>query len=260
MALYYLDELNEPRQMEENLVMDYFERGELNDSTYVWREGWSDWVFFGTVKKEYLAPLPVEKLSFQEGSPVWEMLNLETFLVKKALDTPDQSLDFDIFEPEMGALIFECREQTPALKEKVFAGNNVILQLPHNGHQVARLGGKFSKVFGFSHGKISLFDEEDRLIGIVKKGNGSPDLVTIFSANGESRLVSVRGSLKDWDFQIVGASFAPMTTSRNWKGAGKELINEEGNFAISFPPSLPHNDPIREMTLITMLSLGRLLE
>lgn len=92
-----------------------------------------------------------------------------------------------------------------------------------------------------------------------KKGKTWQDLVTIYSPDEEVRIVTVRGSLKDWDFQIVGAGFSPMTTSRNWDGEGRELITEDGNFAIVFPSTMPQNDPVREMTLITMLALERLL-
>jgi|GEM_PF-3460429 len=265
MPLYYLDHENQAQPMEDEIIHAFVEQGILTDSTYVWKEGLTEWVFFESIKEQYVSLQETFDLGFQEGSPLWEILNHETFLVKRALDTPEGTADFDVFEPEMGALILECREVMPELKgvRKNFSGRldsyNIVLRLPHTGHQVARLSGRFPRAFGLSPGKVSIYNDEDQLIGILKKGNGRPDLVILYSLDEQVRLVSVRGSVEDWDFQIIGAGFSPMTTSRNWDGDGKELITEDGNFAIVFPSTMPHNDPIREMTLITMLSLERLL-
>ncbi len=259
MTIFYINPENEPVALDEKNIHSFVEQGLLRDETYVWTEGLPDWILFGQFKDEHLVAPTRDQFEFEEASPVWEILNHETFLIKKALNTPEYTADFDIFEPEMGALILECRERPVSIKDaKHSEGFNIVLTLPHSGHQVARLNGRFPRTFGLSRGKVSIYDDEDELIGVLKKGNCRPDLVTLHSPDGQNRLVSVRGSLKDWDFQIVGAGFSPMTTSRNWDGEGKELITEDGNFAIVFPSTMPHNDPVREMTLITMLSLNRL--
>ncbi|MDX2226950.1 MAG: DUF4339 domain-containing protein, partial [Verrucomicrobiae bacterium] len=201
MPLYYLDSTQNTCELREEDILPAIESGLLRDDTFVWREGMADWVPFENLKPEFMPdvsppedPAAGEDIGFHTGSPVWEILNREIFLVKKALDASADSANFDIFEPEMGALILECREVAHQKRRSFLSENSsfdIALHLPHGGIQVCRIAGESSRFFGRTKSRIRIFNERNLEIASVVPGHGKPDLVSLFATDDQRRLVSV---------------------------------------------------------------------
>jgi uncharacterized protein YxjI len=192
-----------------------------------------------------------------------EILNKNLFLVKGQVGLSGlfrAARNYDVYDPETGQVILECREDRPGPITKLLRFTGWKQMTPFDirvrtpaGQQVVRAKRRIS-VFS---AKVSMLDEHDLPIGGFKQ--------KLFSFRGglnlldehENPVCSLKGKWTGWDFRFVfvkGNLELAIVTSR-WAGLGKEVFTSAHDYVLQVTAAVPPNSRIRQLILATLMCI-----
>lgn len=192
-----------------------------------------------------------------------EILNKNLFLVKEHVGTFKAANNFDIYDPEGGEIILECREENLGFFTKWFRFTKYKRMTPFDitvstpdAQQIVRI--KRGTTFFLS--KVTVFDENDNPIGGFKQKlfslGGKFDVLD----NTDKVLCSLKGKWTGWNFKFVldDQEFAHVT--KKWAGLGKELFTSADNYVLNIAEIVPQNNPIRQLILAAVMCIDMVLK
>ena len=192
-----------------------------------------------------------------------ESLNGNLYFVKEHVGMFKAANNFDILDPETQEVILECREPKLGLFTKMLRLTDYKRMTPFNieirtpsGEQVVRVSRGISVFLS----KVSVFDENDQLIGGFKQ--------KFFSFGGafnvldpdDNPLCELKGKWTGWDFRFVkdGVEFAHVT--KKWAGLGKELFTSADNYILDISDQVPQGNPIRQLIMAAVMCIDMVLK
>ena len=193
-----------------------------------------------------------------------DLLSRNCFLVTEHLGIFKAANNYDIYDPENGAIIMECREDNLGLLTKLFRFSDYKRMTPFDiqvrtpdGEQIVRV----SRGVSIFLSKVIVRDETDEIIGSFKQKLFTiGGAFTLRDVNDEP-VCQLKGKWTGWDFRFIsneGVEFAHV--AKKWSGIGKELFTSADNYIIEICDSLPPDDPTRKLILAAVMCIDMVLK
>ncbi|WP_343222574.1 phospholipid scramblase-related protein [Pelagicoccus enzymogenes] len=190
-------------------------------------------------------------------------LSLNSFVVKEHVGMFKAANNFDMYDPQSGRLVLECREEKLGGFTKLLRFTDYKRMTPFH-IEIREPGGEtlieIKRGVSFLLSEVEVFDGEGNLLGSFKQKffsiGGKFD---VYSAEGEV-LCSLKGKWTGWDFSfgIDGMEFAHV--SKQWSGFGKELFTSADNYMLQVAPSLEPDHPLRKLIIAAVMCIDMVLK
>ena len=192
-----------------------------------------------------------------------DVLNRNLFLVKEHLGLFKAANNFDIFDPETGELILECREEQLGWITKLLRFTDYKRHTPFH-IELRQPGGptliSVQRGVSIFVSTVQVSDPYNRVLGVFKQ-----KLMSIggrFSVHDpqDQLLFELKGKWTGWDFRFLKNDVELAHVSKKWAGIGKELFTSADNYMLEIADQVPPNDPARALILAAVLCIDMVLK
>lgn len=185
------------------------------------------------------------------------------FLVKEHVGMFKAANNFDVYDPESGAVLMECREPNLGLLTKLLRFSDFKRNTPFDirvttpaGEPVLRI----SRGISLFLSKVVVHDENDEPIGGFKQKlfsiGGAFD---VLDAN-DAPLCTLKGKWTGWDFKFAAGDLELARVTKKWAGLGKELFTSADNYILEIADAVEPDNPVRELILAAVLCIDMVLK
>ena len=192
-----------------------------------------------------------------------EVLNRNVFLVKEHLGLLKAANNYDIYDPETGEVILECREERLGWMTKVLRFTRYKRMTPFDirirtpeGKQVVRV----TKGVSWFLAKVRVLDEEDRFIGGFKQKFFSIGGAFTVLDEREEPLCRLKGKWTGWNFRFLAGEKTLAQVTKKWAGIGKELFTSADNYILEISDSVPPDNAARQLILGAVMCIDMVLK
>ncbi len=201
---------------------------------------------------------------FVEQRPAMHpVLSSNLYLVKEHTGFFKAANNFDIHDPETGAIVMECREEKLGILTKMLRFTDYKRMTPFDvqirttdGEPIVRVTRGISLFLS----KVKVLDENDEVIGGFKQ--------KLFSIGGafsvldvnDQPLCQLKGKWSGWDFSFVSGTRQLARVTKKWAGLGKELFTTADNYVLSIDESVPVDSPLRQLILGAVMCIDMVLK
>jgi len=191
------------------------------------------------------------------------VINYNKFLVKEHVGLFKAANSFDIFEPDSGDKIMECREPKLGFITKLLRFTDYKTMTPFDvvvtsidGKQVVRITRGISLFIS----KVTVRDERDNVIGSFKQKlfsiGGKFD---VFDKN-DKVICTLVGKWTSWDFYFKKGEREYGHVSKEWAGIGKEMFTSADNYVLKIREQVPEDAKERKLILAAVLCIDMVLK
>ena len=192
-----------------------------------------------------------------------KILNKNLYLVKEHVGMFKAANNFDIYDPDSGEVIMECREDNLGLLTKYLRFTDYKRMTPFDiqvrtpqGEQVVRVKRGISIFLS----KVDVLDELNQLIGGFKQ--------KLFSIGGaftvldpyDKPVCQLKGKWTGWDFKFLDGNKELAHVTKKWAGIGKELFTTADNYVLQISDSVPQDDAARQLILAAVMCIDMVLK
>ncbi|RTZ22024.1 phospholipid scramblase-related protein [Vibrio penaeicida] len=192
-----------------------------------------------------------------------DVINKNLFLVKEHVGMFKAANNFDIYDPESGDMIMECREPTLGFFTKLLRFTDYKRMTPFDiqiktpdGQRVVRIQRGISLFLS----KVTVTDHNNELIGEFEQ--------KLFSIGGKFALLDKRGEemcqlegkWTGWDFYFKNNDKELAHVSKKWAGIGKEMFTSADNYVLEIASDVPENDDVRKLILAAVMCIDMVLK
>jgi len=192
-----------------------------------------------------------------------EALSKNVYLVKEHVGMFKAANNFDIYDPETGSVVLECREENLGAFTKIFRFTKYKQMTPFDitirtpeGQQVVRVKRGVSLFLS----KVQVLDENDRVIGGFKQ--------KLFSIGGafnvldaqEQPVCQLKGKWTGWNFKFLAGEQELAHVTKKWAGIGKELFTSADNYVLEISESVPTDNVARQLIVAAVMCIDMVLK
>ncbi|MEQ3690699.1 MAG: phospholipid scramblase-related protein [Flavobacterium sp.] len=187
-----------------------------------------------------------------------QILTKNVFLVKEHVGMFKASNNFDIFNPENGAMMMTCREPNLGAFTKIFRFTSYKKMTPFN---IVISDNQNKKILSIKRGvtffrsDIEVLDENDRLIGIFKQKFFSFGGKFEIHDNNDKHLCTLQGKWTGWEFKFLKETNELAIVSKKWAGIGKEFFTSADNYVLNINKNVAEDDKIRPLILAAVMCI-----
>jgi uncharacterized protein YxjI len=192
------------------------------------------------------------------------LLNQNLFLVKEHVGVFKAANNYDVFDPQSGSKVMECREPNLGAISKLLRFTDYKQMTPFDVHVTDNDGRSVLRVrrgVSFFLSKVEVLDGGDRAVGGFHQ--------KLFSIGGAFSMVDTRGNplcdlkgkWRNRDFTVFKNGREIARVARKWSGFGKELFTSADNYMLSIDPNaVPAASPLRPLILGAVLCVDMVLK
>lgn len=191
------------------------------------------------------------------------LLNRNLYLVKEHVGMFKAANNYDIYDPETGAEIMECREEKLGIFTKILRFTDYKRMTPFDiqiktpdGQQLVRVKRGVSIFLS----RVEVMDENDRVIGLFKQKFFSIGGAFTVLDPDENPVCSLKGKWTGWDFKFLDGTTELAHVSKKWAGIGKELFTSADNYVLQIADSVPADDVRRQLILAAVMCIDMVLK
>jgi len=192
------------------------------------------------------------------------VLSRNAFFVKEHVGILKAANNFDIHDPESGAVILECREENLGLFTKLLRFTDYKRMTPFDiqvrtpdDRPVLRI----TRGVSFFLSKVDVSDERGRRVGGFKQKFFSiGGAFEVLDAAGQT-ICRLQGKWTGWEFKFLrpgGQEVACVT--KKWAGMAKELFTSADNYMLTIASEVAPEDDIRHLILGAVLCIDMVLK
>lgn len=191
------------------------------------------------------------------------VLNRSLFLVKEHVGFFKAANNFDVYDPETGELIIECREDRLGTLTRLLRFTDYKRMTPFDIELRTPSGEPIVSV----HRGVSLFlshvsvrDEQgQRLGGFRQKLFSVGGAFSVLGAD-DRELCMLKGKWTGWEFSFRAGDQELARVSRKWSGLGQELFTSADNYMLQIAPSVPEGNPLRQLIMAAVMCIDMVLK
>lgn len=198
-----------------------------------------------------------------KGMSVSQVINKNLFLVKEHVGLFKAANNFDIFDPESGQLIMECREPNLGLITKLLRFTDYKRMTPFDvqirtpdDQRIVRIKRGISLFLS----KVDVRDENNELIGGFKQRflsiGGRFDVLD----KNDDIICTLSGKWTGWDFYFKQGETEFAHVSKKWAGIGKELFSSADNYILEISDEVAKDDEVRKLILAAVMCIDMVLK
>ena len=192
-----------------------------------------------------------------------DSFNRNLFLVKEHTGLFKAANNYDIYDPETGKTVLECREENLGVITKIARFTDYKRMTPFNV-EIRLPGGptliSVKRGFALLGSKVEVLDETGTLIGgFVQKLLSIGGKFEVQDATGQP-VCMLEGKWSGWEFKFLKDKVQLAQVSKKWAGLGKEMFTSADNYMLSIEESVPKNDPVRPLILAAVVCIDMVLK
>lgn len=192
-----------------------------------------------------------------------QILNKNLFLIKEHIGMFKAANNYDIYDPENGEIILECREDKLNIFTKMFRFTKYKTMTPFH-IEIKSPEGKtiltIKRGISIFLSNVIVLDEKYEHIGTFKQKFFSiGGKFNVLNAKQEI-LCTLKGEWKGWNFKfgLENKEFAEV--SKKWSGLGKELFTSADNYVLKISDDVPENSTMRKLILSAVMCIDMVLK
>ena len=190
-----------------------------------------------------------------------EVLSRNIYLVKEHVGMFKAANNFDIYDPDTGELIMECREERLGIITKSLRFTDYKRMTPFDiqvrtpaGDQIVRV----KRGVSFFLSRVEVLDESDRVIGVFKQKFFSiGGAFTVLDAS-EAPVCQLKGKWTGWDFRFMAGEAELAHVTKKWAGIGKELFSSADNYVLQISDGV--HGVARQLILAAVMCIDMVLK
>jgi len=194
---------------------------------------------------------------------VSQVINKNLFLVKEHIGLFKAANNFDIYDPENGELILECREPNLGWITKLLRFTDYKRMTPFDiqiktpdGQRIVRI----SRGISFFLSRVEVRDENNDLIGGFKqKFLSIGGRFDVLDKNDES-ICTLSGKWTGWDFYFKRGDQEFAHVSKKWAGIGQELFSSADNYILEIAEEIEADHDVRKLILAAVMCIDMVLK
>lgn len=191
------------------------------------------------------------------------VLEKNVYLIKEHVGMFKASNNYDVYDPETGEVILECREPNLGFFTKMLRFTKYKRNTPFDVHVTTPEGDQVIRVsrgisIFLSH--VDVWDENDERVGGFKQKffsiGGSFNVLDV----EDEILCTLKGKWTGWEFKFEkdGKEFALVT--KKWAGLGKELFTSADNYVLEINDRVPPDHPLRMLIMGAIFCIDMVLK
>ncbi len=192
-----------------------------------------------------------------------DVINRNLFLVKEHVGLFKAANNYDIYDPETGEMIMECREDNLGLFTKIFRFSDYKRMTPFDirirttdGRPVVRV----TRGITIFLSKVTVHDHKDEEIGGFRQKLWSIGGKFDVSDRSGQTVCSLKGKWTGWDFAFVRDGLELARVTKKWVGLGKEMFTTADTYMLSISPEVPPDSVIRRLILAAVMCIDMVLK
>ncbi len=192
-----------------------------------------------------------------------ELLSRNLFLVKEHVGMFKAANNYDVYDPETGSVIMECREPKLGRLTQLLRFTDLKQNTPFDIHLTDTSGRPILRItrgVSFLLSRVTVLDADDVEVGGFKQ--------KLFSVGGafdvldenESVLCSLRGKWTGWEFKFLAGDTEFARVTKKWAGVGKELFTSADNYVLEISDSVAPDSRLRILILAAVLCIDMVVK
>ncbi len=192
-----------------------------------------------------------------------ELLSKNLFLVKEHVGMFKAANNYDVYDPETGSIIMECREPKLGRLTQLLRFTDFKQNTPFDIHLTDTSGRPILRItrgVSIFLSRVSVLDADDVEVGGFKQ--------KLFSVGGafdvldqnESVLCSLRGKWTGWEFKFLAGDTEFARVTKKWAGVGKELFTSADNYVLEISDSVAPDSRLRILILAAVLCIDMVVK
>lgn len=192
-----------------------------------------------------------------------QVLNNNVYLIKEHFGLLKASNNYDVYDPETGDVILECREPNLALITKVLRFTDFKRMTPFDvqvrtpdDQRVVRIMRGISLWLS----KVEVRDDNNELVGYFTQQlfsiGGKFD---VFDKN-DQQVCTLEGTWAAWDFYFKQGDTTLAHVTKKWQGLGAELFTSADNYVLEINPEVPQDSEIRKLIFAAVMCIDMVLK
>lgn len=191
------------------------------------------------------------------------VLDRNLFLVKEHVGMFRAASNYDIYDPESGELLMECREEKLGLITRLARFTDYKRMTPFDvqirttdGQQVVRVTRGISLFLS----KVRVLDGNDRHIGGFKQKFLSIGGAFNVLDTNDNPVCQLKGKWTGWDFRFMAGNQELAHVTKQWAGLGREMFTSADNYVLSISESVPVEGVLRPLILGAVMCIDMVLK
>lgn len=192
-----------------------------------------------------------------------DVLNRNLFLVKEHVGMFKAANNYDIHDPETGALIMECREEHLGIMTKILRFTDFKRMTPFNieiktadGNPLVHL----TRGIALFLSEVNVFNKDDKPLGSFKqKFLSIGGAFNVLDTRGNT-VCTLQGKWTGWDFKFLSGDIEFAHVTKQWAGIGKELFTSADNYVLQISEAVPKDHVARQLILAAVMCIDMVLK
>jgi uncharacterized protein YxjI len=189
-------------------------------------------------------------------------LNRNRFFIKEQVGWFKTSNSYDIYDPESGECLMQCREPrlgffTKMLrltKWKTVTPFHVEVNTPSGDAVLAVKRGT-----SFFVSKVDVLDEDDERVGGFKQKLFSWTSTFFVLGEDDQQLCTLKGKWTSWEFNFEHNGVSLAKVSKKWDGFARQLFTDADTYMLEISDDVPEDNPLRILILASVLCIDMVL-
>lgn len=192
-----------------------------------------------------------------------DVIGKNLFLVKEHVGMFKAANNYDIYDPETGELVLECREDRLGMFTKMLRFTDYKRNTPFHveirtpsGEVVVQVKRGMSLFLS----KVEVLDGNDEVIGLFKQ--------KVFSIGGgfkvldadETPVCELKGKWTGWNFKFMAGDVVLAEVSKKWSGVGKEMFTSADNYMLKISEEVPVENIARRLIFAAVMCIDMVLK
>ena len=191
------------------------------------------------------------------------VMSKNVFLVKEHVGIFKAANNFDIYDPETGDIIMECREPTLGFITKLLRFTDYKRMTPFDiqirtptDQRIVRIERGISLFLS----KVVVRDHDNNVIGgFAQKFLSIGGKFDVFDKNDQV-ICTLAGTWTGWDFSFEHQGKQYARVSKKWAGIGQEMFTSADNYILEIADDVPADDDIRKLILAAVMCIDMVLK
>ena len=192
-----------------------------------------------------------------------EVLNKNLYLIKEHFGLLKAANSYDVYDPESGNVLMECREPNLFWLTKVLRFTDFKRMTPFDvqvktpdDQRVVRIMRGISLLVS----KVEVRDGNNELVGYFSQKLFSiGGRFDVFDKN-DQLVCSLEGTWMAWDFYFKQGETTLAHVTKKWQGLGAELFTSADNYVLEVNPEVPENSDTRLLIFAAVMCIDMVLK
>jgi uncharacterized protein YxjI len=190
------------------------------------------------------------------------VLDEAAYFVKEHVGIFKAANNYDVMDPESGAVILQCREPNLGWFTKVLRFTDYKRMTPFDvristpdGEEVLQV----KRGWSFFLSKVDVIADAKRIGGFQQMFFSVGGKFDVLDAE-DQKVCTLKGKWTSWDFRFLAGDDELAHVSKEWAGMAKELFTSADNYMLTVSDTVEKGHPIRGLIMAAVMCIDMVLK